>query len=294
MKFIYTLPFLFLALLTSCSEDGIETADKHQVVQEDQTQFESKPLVNDTLYKVPFNGFEFDVEIKTPKGRVNGAMLVLQGWDFPITDWCDSTSLCEEALNRGYILVFPEMGKSIYSENHYEETRLDCKQYPTRKWLRDSVIGELQSEYGLFKEKGNNYVLGLSTGGRGALLLALDLPAVFSGCASLSGDCDQFMFPNDNLYIGYFGVMKQFEKRWKGPENPKQLLLSMNLNVPLYIGHGMKDSVVPYKHFELIKEIIEFVQPEVKVQFHTDSTAQHNFTFWNSEVTNILNFFEKN
>ena len=294
MKFIYTLPFLFLALLTSCSEDGIETADKHQVVQEDQTQFESKPLVNDTLYKVPFNGFEFDVEIKTPKGRVNGAMLVLQGWDFPITDWCDSTSLCEEALNRGYILVFPEMGKSVYSENHYAETRLDWKQYPTRKWLRDSVIGELQSEYGLFKEKGNNYVLGLSTGGRGALLLALDLPAVFSGCASLSGDYDQFMFPNDNLYIGYFGVMKQFEKRWKGLENPKQLLLLKNLNVPLYIGHGMKDSVVPYKHFELIKEIIEFVQPEVKVQFHTDSTAQHNYTYWNSEVTNVLNFFEKN
>ena len=56
----------------------------------------------------------------------------------------------------------------------------------------------------------------------------------------------------------------------------------------------MKDNVVPYKHFELMKEFIDFVQPEVKVEFHTDSTAQHNYTYWNSEVTNVLDFFEKN
>jgi pimeloyl-ACP methyl ester carboxylesterase len=295
MKFKFAFPILFLTLLTACSDEGTAiTSNQEDGIQEDVSQFEAQPRVNGTLLKIAFKNLEFDVEVKSPEGSANGTILVLQGWNFPITDWCDSTTLCEEALKRGYILVFPEMGKSIYSDQHYDETRAAWKDYPTRKWLRDSVIGKLQTDFGLFKEDGNNFVMGLSTGGRGALLLALDLPEIFSGCATLSGDYDQFMFPNDNLYIGYFGVMKQFEKRWQGPENPRQLLLSKNLNVPLYIGHGMKDNVVPYKHFELMKEFIDFVQPEVKVEFHTDSTAQHNYTYWNSEVTNVLDFFEKN
>lgn len=278
----------------ACSDETASTSGAKDGVQQDISQFKAQPIVNDTVIKIAFKNLEFAVEIKSPEGSANGTILVLQGWNFPITDWCDSTTLCEEALKRGYILVFPEMGKSIFSEKHYDETRTAWRDSPTRKWLRDSVIGKFQTDYGLFKEDGNNFVMGLSTGGRGALLLALDLPEVFSGCATLSGDYDQFMFPNDNLYIGYFGEMKQFEKRWQGSENPKQLLLSKNLNVPLYIGHGMKDNVVPYKHFELMKEFIEFAQPEVRVEFHTDSMAQHNYTYWNSEVINVLDFFENN
>ncbi|NRA12264.1 MAG: prolyl oligopeptidase family serine peptidase [Crocinitomicaceae bacterium] len=294
MKFICTIPAILLILLTACSEDENKSSDQEDGTQGDVSQFEAKPMVTDTLFKVAFADTEYDVEIKTPDGIVNGVILVLQGWNFTITDWCEKTKLCEEALSKGYILVFPEMGKSIYSEEHYEETILEWKKYPTRKWLRDSVIGKLQADYGLFEEEGNNYVMGLSTGGRGALLLALDLPGIFSGCATLSGDYDQFMFPNDNLYIGYFGKMKAFEKRWQGFENPRQIMLAKNLHVPLYMGHGMMDDVVPYKHFTLMKEFIEFTKPDVKVEYHTDTTAQHDYTYWSSEVANVLDFFEKN
>jgi putative tributyrin esterase len=291
MKFISTLLLSLLVILFACSNDVEKTIEENESKDKDLTQFEATPKVNDTLFTMNYGGYDYKVEIKAPEGMVKGTILVLQGWNFPITDWCDSTTLCEKALKQGYNLVFPEMGKSIYSEEIYVETRSDWKKYPTRKWLRDSVIGTLQSEFNLFEENGNNYVLGLSTGGRGALLLALDLPKIFAGCATLSGDYDQSMFPYDNLYIGYYGEMKSFEKRWKEDENPNKLILMRDLNVPLYMGHGMNDNVVPYKHFELMKEFLGHLKPDVKIVYHTDSLAQHNYTYWNSEVDNVLEFF---
>lgn len=293
MKFKYILAVSFLSLLSACNNDiKIASDDKNQE-DVDQSQFEAAPQINDTTLLIEFSGHNYEVDIKTPVGLQTGTILVLQGWNFPNSDWCDSTSFCDKALEKGYILVFPEMGKSIYSENIYEETRSDWRKYPTRKWLRDSVIGKLQENFGLFQDNGLNFVLGLSTGGRGALLLALDLPNQFSGCATLSGDYDQSMFPNDNLYVGYWGKMKSFEDRWKKLESPMQLLLVKNLHVPLYVGHGLKDNVVPHKHLEFLKEYLEYVKPEVEVIYHTDSLARHDYSYWNSEVDYILEFFEK-
>lgn len=278
--------------MCACTENDVDIDAKKNKIEE-QMQYTPIIQMSDTTLWINHNGFKYSVAIKLPEGISQGTILVLPGWNFPATNWCDSTTLCTSALERGYILVFPDMKKSIYSESIYKETRSDWQKYPTRKWLRDSVILRLQTEFNLFTPEGNNYVLGLSTGGRGALLLALDLPNVFSGCATLSGDYDQSMFPYDNLYIGYYGKMKEHEDRWKNLENPIQLMLKKDLNVPLYIGHGMKDAIVPYKHFELLKEFIENIKPEVKVIYHSDSLANHNYTYWNSEVESVLEFFNE-
>jgi len=293
MKITNIIPSILIVLLTACSGNLKKEVDVNSSETSDNSQFEAAPQISDTSFTVKYNSFDYEIDIKTPEGLSKGTILVLQGWNFPNTDWCDSTSLCDKALEEGYVLVFPEMGKSIYSENTYDETRSDWKKYPTRKWLRDSVIGKLQKELRLFEPESQNFVLGLSTGGRGALLLAIDMPDEFSGCATLSGDYDQSMFPNDNLYVGYFGKMKAFEDRWKKVENPIQMMLMKDLRVPLYVGHGLKDKIVPYFHFELLKEFLEHMKPEVDVVYHTDSTAQHNYSYWSSEVDNVLDFFEK-
>jgi pimeloyl-ACP methyl ester carboxylesterase len=279
------------AMLMSCS-DSIENEEQLEKKNDsNQTMIEIEFPKRDTLFSVDYNGFPFDVQVKVPNGAPKGSILVLQGWNFPITDWCDSTSLCEKALNDGYILVFPDLGKSIYSEKMYPETIQGWRDFPTRKWLREDVIGKLQTEFNLFLEDGNNFVMGLSTGGRGALFMALELPKVFDGCATLSGDYDQFMFPNDNLYKGYFGPMKPNQERWQGMENPTKFI--GGLQVPLYVGHGLQDNIVPYRHLELLKEHLDYYEMDLRIVYHTDSTAKHDYLYWNSEVDPVLNFFNE-
>ena len=72
----------------------------------------------------------------------------------------------------------------------------------------------------------------------------------------------------------------------------EELMKVKDLKVPLYMGHGLMDNIVPHKHLTLMKEFIDFLEPDVRVVYHTDSTATHNYTYWNSEVDNVLEFFQ--
>ena len=105
----------------------------------------------------------------------------------------------------GYNLILVDMSKSIYAWEVHKETRADMKKYATRQWFMDTLIPYFQSNFQLLKEGDNNYVLGLSTGGRGAALLCLDKPKIFKKGAALSGDFNQESIPKDKLTRVVYG-----------------------------------------------------------------------------------------
>jgi S-formylglutathione hydrolase FrmB len=218
---------------------------------------------------------------------VKGTILLLQGWNFPPNDWCQHSDICTQALERGYNLVMPDMGKSIYHSQTFKETRVDWLKYPTRKWLVDSLIPQLQIKAGLFVGK-ENFVIGLSTGARGAVLVAMDRPDLFKGVAALSGDYDQTTMPNDNLCKGYYGNYKRFKKRWKTIDNPYSRII--DLKTPIYLGHGLKDKVVPYAQTILFYKELKKRKPTLKTMLSTPEN-EHNYQFWANEVDSIFTFF---
>ncbi len=251
---------------------------------EDFSVFEGK----DTLLSLDYDGTLIDVQLLYPEGKPKATLLILQGWNFPISSWCDSSSLCEKALAEGYALVCPDMGKSIYTRRIYPETRADWLKYPTRKWMTHELIPFLQKERNLFLGVNDNFVVGLSTGGRGALLVAMDLPEVFDGTACLSGDFDQSKYPNDNLFKGFLGKMDEYPERWTGDENPMSFIDTYN--IPTYIGHGINDKIVPTAHASELYEAIK-KQGNCKVKLNMEQNAGHNYAYWDSEVDKLLEFF---
>ena len=275
---------LFLVLI-SCGENQKKSEPESKVETQEEIPL---PDINDTLLIYSFEGNPYEVAVKKPSAPFKGTILILQGWNFPNTSWCDNSELCEKALKEGYFLVMPEMKKSIYHLNSYPETRKDWLQYPTRAWLMDQVISNLQSQFGLFGEKHNNYVLGLSTGGRGALILAEENPAIFAAGASLSGDYDQSEFPKDLLYIGYFG---RNPENWSPKENPIATL--ENWQVPMYIGHGTVDSIVPVAHYHRLKALTDSVRPDLDFEYVLQQNQGHDYTYWAAEVDRMLRFFDR-
>jgi hypothetical protein len=182
--------------------------------------------------------------IKTPvNSKKAGTFLVLPGWNFPPEDWCNKTSLCEKVLKKGYYIVLPDMGKSIYQERIFPETRVDWRSWPTRKWVTDTLIPFLQKKYSLFLGDENNFIVGLSTGARGVALIVLDMPSLFKGAAALSGDYNQLGMPGDNLITGYYGPYVKFRDRWTKTDNV--LYRIKEFRTPVYLGHGTSDKVVP-------------------------------------------------
>ncbi len=223
-----------------------------------------------------------DVDVRTPAGAVRGEVLVLPGWDSTRAEWCARGRLCDEADARGLRLVMPETGKSVYAGAVFAETRAPYRTALTRPQLVD-VIRRLQRERGLLADPARTFVLGRSTGGRGAVLLALDHPAWFRAAAALSGDFDPAATPADALMVGAYGPFAAHPERWHGVDNPQER--AAELAVPLYLAHGKKDCVVP------AAQTIAFAAATHAV-LHVDDDGGHDHAFWSSELPRVFAFFD--
>ncbi len=236
------------------------------------------------------DGHKCDIALPADSIPIKGNLVLLQGWNFPKEDWCLKSSVCKKALSRGYRLIMPEMGKSTYQSQNYPETRKDWLIYPTRKWLTEKLFPHLQNEYQILTEKENNFILGLSTGARGVVLVTLDLPNLFRAVAALSGDYDQTLIPQDGVMNGFYGSLNNFPDRWKKHDNVIHLM--KNFYTPIYIGHGKLDPVIPFNQSEILYQHIQKVAPDLKIIYHLEEKAKHDYQYWDSEVNPVLDFFK--
>jgi dipeptidyl aminopeptidase/acylaminoacyl peptidase len=184
----------------------------------------------------------------------------------------------------------PDMQKSIYASQLYPETRADWRSFPTLTWVTDSLIPYCQKEFKLLLPKQNNYLFGISTGGRGVALLSLYTDSIFIAGAALSGDYDQVADTSDNLVRGYYGAFNKFPERWKGKDNP--LMNANKLKIPLFIAHGKSDNIVPYQQSVNFFDAITKIKPGLGHKINLQNEAGHNYKFWNTEYTEVFVFFQ--
>lgn len=293
-KKIFIIPIIFalagLVLLTllfvstSLTQQEVHSANKLNAKQITDTSNDKLPLNDTTLI---INNHK--VLLKISGQNKKGTFLVLHGWSLPAEDWCNKTSLCDKVLKKGYCVVLPDMGKSVYQEKNYPETRADWRAYPTRKWLSDTLIPILRKKYSLLLINENNYLVGLSTGARGVALVLLDFPELFKGAAALSGDYAQEKMPADNLMTGFYGPFHKFKKRWLEQDNPISRIKEYQTSI--YLGHGKLDQVVPPEQTIMFYDSLKKYHSSLKMKLDTPN-ARHDYLFWDSEVNNILIFFD--
>ncbi|MGQ9864192.1 MAG: prolyl oligopeptidase family serine peptidase [Bacteroidia bacterium] len=218
------------------------------------------------------------------QGEPTRNLIVLPGWGHSADAICQ-TNLCHRALQEGYRLILPQMGKSLYTQHVYPQTRKDWRGFPTLQTWRDTLLPALKNQGYLALP---TYVLGISTGGRGAVLLILYFPEFFVAGAALSGDFDTEGMPQDNLLRGWLGPYDQFADRWR-QESP--YLLAPKLNRPLFLAHGKKDAIVPAWQSEKFYSRCKSLHPNLKIQLSLDLQAGHDYPYWEKAAHQALNFF---
>jgi pimeloyl-ACP methyl ester carboxylesterase len=243
--------------------------------------------VKDTIVKKYYNQLHVPVTVKySDKASYN--LLVLPGYGFSDLEWCTKTTLCEKAYKLGFNLVFIEVKKSVYLKENLPQTSALLRKYPTRTWIIDSVYKPLLNA-GVIPPNKKNFVMGLSTGARGAAILLLENPSIFSAGACLSGDFDPTIQKTDNLMINALGIFDKYASVWKGDNNIVERVKEFQR--PIFIAHGKKDPIVPVEHSLLLKERLLKENPKILVKFDFPQNSKHDYKFWNSEVDNVLNFF---
>ena len=288
---LITITFCFAKLLSKkqFSNQQINTSLISKINIKNEHFLKNKKTLNKkkstTIYlnKIP-------IDILQNDSLLCGDILVLPGWNFKRNLWCDSTDFCIKALKKGYRLIMPEMGKSIYSSSFFAETRKDWRKYPNLIWVTDTLIPYLRLKFGVFQTK-NNYLLGLSTGARGSILVGIKTDTLFKKAACLSGDYNQLKMPKDNLITGYYGNYSQFKSRWEKIDNP--LMQFKKIKFDIYLGHGINDKVVNYKQTIELYDSLKKNKNDLNVFLSTPNKKGHNFSYWRSEIDTILKFYER-
>jgi S-formylglutathione hydrolase FrmB len=277
------LGYLIINLPSCCS---CNTPEVHSTKIDNDSLKKEIKLKKDTTFFVK----KIAVDIQIPqKHAITGTILMLPGWNFNRTDCCEKSKFCQKAKDSGYLLVMPEMAKSVYAPEYYKETRIDWRKYPTRTWLIDTLIPYLQSNFNILLNGENNFIYGISTGARGVALVALHSHDIFIAGAALSGDYDQTLMKSDNLMKGFYGSYEKFKGRWEGDENP--LISAKKIIIPLFLGHGEKDTVVPVNQSKLFYKKLKEINPDTKSILSISKSSGHNYSFWDSQTEAVLKFF---
>ncbi len=233
---------------------------------------------------------DVDVDIYLPQGDIRYSLLLLPGWNFDKRDWINKTDILERANRRGIILILPQMKKSIYATAWYPETRMKWGSLPGSTYIKEKMIPHLQKEYNLLIPGQRNFILGLSTGGRGVAMTVLENPGIFSGAAALSGDYMQEHMTHDNLMKAVYGSYEKFKDRWTGRDNPGSR--ASEWTIPLYLAHGSKDRVVPVSQSRLFYEQLRKKKTlKESIVFDEDPGAAHDYKFWEKGMHKSLHFF---
>jgi pimeloyl-ACP methyl ester carboxylesterase len=231
------------------------------------------------------------IDVNAPEAAYQGDMLILHAWDETPASWCLRSRICSKASSKGYRLIMPAMGKSIYTRECYAETRPDWQEFHSAAFFIDTLLPALRSEYCLLKEQGYNFVIGVSAGARGAVRLVQELPDLFVSAAALSGEYDPSQMQRDNIYRGFLGDYEDHPERWNEAENLTSSVRSMR--TPLYLGHGKRDDFVPYTQTERLYNVLRREVPDLNARLNLSSDRGGSYAYWNYEVNNIFRFFEQ-
>jgi S-formylglutathione hydrolase FrmB len=231
------------------------------------------------------------VHIERPANWTGSCLLALPGWNLPAADWKTKTPLVEMANKLGVAVVMPEVGKSIYARSYYPETRADWRSERLLSWMSDTLLNWLKTEYGLFATGQPHAVIGLSTGGRGAVLVAAARPELFKLCGALSGDFVPEDMPGDHLMRGWYGSLEHFPERWRGSEHPVGVI--EQLSCRLYVAHGQADHVVPVAQSRAFLLRLSEKQPNLEVVSWLPATAGHDYDFWAAGAVRFLELGNK-
>lgn len=277
---------IIVVLFSACTSDN-----SGQLLKSAGTVLLSAQRPPDTTLKIPWKDGERNVYIIPATTFFSrGNILLLHGWNLRPLGWCEQTSLCQKLRDAGFNIIIPDMGKSMYATQTYDETLPTMAEQPLRSWVTDTVIVYLRDSFRLFTKEANNFIVGLSTGARGAFAIGLDVPEVFDGAVVLSGDYDQTLMADDNLMTYFYGSYEDYPERWEGEDN--LLRNADKWTLPIYIGHAQQDRVVPWEQSDTLNKSLLKIG-KVKPVSHFPKGFGHDYTYWESESDNIIDFIRK-
>lgn len=241
------------------------------------------------------------VQIYFPKkyraGSKARTLIVLHGYRQQPGDWENGTPITDYADRYDFVLVCPAMSTTLYESKYYPETKNRWAPVPGGEYIVHVLIPFVREQFGLAADRGHTGIFGVSTGGRGALLLAAQYQKIFGAAAGLSGDYDSESLWNDRLLVSVYGPYSLNRERWEKEVNIIGLSASLK-NTPVFLGHGSNDPIVPPPQTRMLADRLKALHEakggyELVLEETKSRGAGHDWRYWGNLVPDVLGFFDR-
>ena len=230
-------------------------------------------------------------------GKAVRTLVLLHGYRQSPGDWELRTPAARYADEYGFVLVCPAMSTTLYESAYYPETVNRWAPVPGSRFVTEVLIPFVRERYGLARKRDLTGVYGISTGARGALLLAARNSDVFGAAAGLSGDYDASSMRRDRILTSVYGRYEDHPERWEGEVNILALAERLR-KTPVYLGHGTRDGVVPPQQTDLLARKLGDLRGRgrgypCEVEREKSEGAGHDWNYWGGLTPGVFAFFDR-
>ena len=216
-------------------------------------------------------------------------IVALHGWDHSAELWMAKDDLSTLADTYGFVIAVPNMGKTIYETRFYPNSQGKWTTAPGTRWVGEVILPYVRSHFSVSSDREHTGVIGYSTGGRGALLLAEAYPQ-FAFAAGLSGTWDLMTLdPSEGEYkihAAVFGSRDKFTERWELDNVVSPQRLEKLTGTRLFIAHGTKDRIVNPHQLESLRAALKDRPIEAELVVVPD--AGHDWKFWSAQWPRVF------
>lgn len=210
--------------------------------------------------------------------------VALHGWNHDAAKW-KGLGLGPLADRHGLVVVAPEMGTSVYERAFHPETVQTWGPAPGACWIAEVVLPWARQALAVDAARERTALLGYSTGGRGALVVAARWPAAafaasLSGTYHLAGLDDRT--GEYRIHERVLGPRAVFPERWQAEEIP----LAALAGTTVWLAHGALDEVVPAAQQAAVAAALCRSHPALVAR--TVAGQAHTEAFWRAELPPLV------
>lgn len=256
--------------------------------------FQSKYLFGNTSVNIILPDMPIDADPRTfyGSGRKYKVLWLLHGTFGDASDWIRKSNIELYACEKDLIVVMPSAMNSNYG--NWTSFSLGFNMYD---FLTEELMPLVYGWFPASDRREDNFIAGLSMGGRGTCVYAFNHPELFAGAAVLSASPRNFNQVEPGGEAMYERMMKSvinYEDReafMNGPENTWDLLdrlVAGKADLPkLYFACGEDDGLLPT--FNTFRKHAEAIG--LDAEFETIPGYRHEWRFWDLTIQHALERF---
>lgn len=248
-------------------------------------------LVLDSLYSESVNAW-MKVHILVPETQDTFPVLyLLHGWGGDHRDWTTQTKIVEYVRGSDLLVVMPDAHNSFYHDNASDTTKL------YERWIATELPAFVEAKYTVDGDR--RAIAGLSMGGYGSMMIALNHPDRYAFAAGLSSAISGIHVGGTEVSPNFARITQLFDLIKGSPGHPNRarydFLTRIDAQTPesapyIYLVHGIQDGYTDFLPGH--RRFTDALRAKnLRYEYH-EVPGAHNWVFWDTHIQGVLGAME--